>query len=310
MSECIRIGTRGSKLALWQAEWVANRLRERSPGTETGIEVITTAGDKVQDRPLAALGVKGSFTKELDRALLACEIDMAVHSLKDMPTELERGLVLAAVPEREDAHDVFIGKRWATLAELPEGAVIGTGSLRRRAQLRAVRPDAESIDIRGNIDTRIRKLRESSTLEGIILAAAGVIRLGLSNEISSVLEYGDWLPAPGQGALGVVIRDGLPAVLEAAALLDDPSAHVAVMAERALLARIEGGCHVPVGAYARIEAGNLVLDGLIADPDGGQVVRAQLRGVPDSATDIGTALAETLLSDGGARILAACEPRV
>ena len=307
MTETIRIGTRGSRLALWQANWVADRLRALRPGLDVDIQIIKTTGDTVQDRPLALIGVKGAFTKELDRALLGGEVDVLVHSLKDVPTEPAPGITLAAVPEREDARDVFVGKNVQRAVGLPRGAQVGTGSLRRRAQLQAMRPDLEITDLRGNIDTRIRKLFESKTLEGIILAAAGVMRLGLSEQVTEYFTCAAWLPAPGQGALGVTVRDGDSEAADVAAFLNDPAARAAVTAERALLARLEGGCHVPVGAYAQLVEGTLVLDGLVADPDGSRMVRATNRGTPEEAAALGTELADTLLSMGGDAILSALE---
>jgi hydroxymethylbilane synthase len=309
VSETIRIGTRGSKLALWQANWMADSLRDRCPDLEVAIEIVKTTGDVVQDRPLAQIGVKGSFTKELDKALLESRVDVVVHSLKDMPTDLEKGILLAAVPERADARDVFIGKDPGRMADLPQGAVVGTGSLRRCAQLRALRPDLKVEDIRGNIDTRIRKSRESNTLAGILLAAAGVLRLELTDHITEFLEFEDWLPAPGQGALGVVVRDGNEMALKAASTLDHPETRAAVTAERALLARLEGGCHVPVGAYAQSLGDELMLDALIAHPDGEPLIRTQAECAFEDAAKVGEALADQLLSRGGDRILAVCEER-
>ncbi len=307
MSKAIRIGTRGSQLALWQANHVAGRLRALDSNLDVTIQIIKTTGDMVQDRPLALIGVKGAFTKELDKALLGGEVDVVVHSLKDIPTEPAVGIALAAVPEREDPRDVFVGKNVQRVVELPQGARVGTGSLRRRAQLQAMRPDVEITDIRGNIDTRLRKLLESKTLEGIILAAAGVTRLGLVERVTEHLACADWLPAPGQGALGITVRDGDREAAGVVALLNDPAARAAVTAERALLARLEGGCHVPVGAYAQLDGGTLALDGLVADPDGSRVVRATRQGAPEDAAAIGTALADELLSMGGDAILAALE---
>ena len=307
MNKGLRIGTRGSQLALWQANWTAGRLRALCPDVDVDIKIIKTIGDTVQDRPLALIGVKGAFTRELDRALVGGEVDVVVHSLKDVPTEPAEGIVLAAVPEREDARDVFVGKNVRRVVDLPLGAQVGTGSLRRRAQLQAMRPDLEITDLRGNIDTRLRKLLESNTLEGIILAAAGVTRLGLLERVTEYLACADWLPAPGQGALGITVRDGDGEAAAVVALLDDPGSHAAVSAERALLARLEGGCHVPVGAYAQLGAGTLLLDGLVADPDGSRVVRATKGGAPEDAAALGKDLAETLLSKGGGEILAALE---
>ncbi len=307
MSAAIRIGTRGSKLALWQANWVADRLREGCPGIDVVIEIVRTTGDAVQDRPLTALGGDGLFTKELDNALFAGEADVAVHSLKDLPTAMPEGLVLAAVPAREDARDVFIGKTARHLEDLPEGAVIGTGSPRRMAQARACVPSIETTGLRGNIDTRLRKLRESESLDGILLAAAGLKRLGLADCVTQYLDFEYWLPAPGQAALGIVARAEDAEAQRVAALLEEPEARAAVTAERAALARLAGGCHVPIGAYARAEDGRLLLDGLVAAPDGSRVLRRQAEGTMAAAPALGEELAETLLRAGGGTILAALE---
>ncbi|MBN2312083.1 MAG: hydroxymethylbilane synthase [Candidatus Hydrogenedentes bacterium] len=307
MSGRIRIGTRGSKLARWQADWVAERLRERYPDLDVVIEVVKTTGDAVQDRPLAALGGDGLFTKELDAALLDNAVDAAVHSLKDLPTAPRPGLTLAAVPCREEPGDAFIGRNINHFNDLHKNARLGTGSLRRQAQARALRPDIECVPIRGNIDTRLRKLRESDELDGIIVAAAGVIRLGMGGCISELLDTEQWLPAPGQGALAVVVREGDADTLDVIAPLEDTNARAAVAAERAFLAGVAGGCHVPVGALARVEGGRLTLDGLIAAPDGGQAVRARESGAPGEALEVGGRLAAKLLSAGGGAILSALD---
>jgi hydroxymethylbilane synthase len=307
MDRTIRIGTRGSRLALQQTQWVVSRLREVEPGLKIETEIIRTVGDRVQDKPLDQLSVQGVFTKELDHALLDGVVDLVVHSLKDLPTVSTEGIEIAAIPEREDARDAFIGKHGMRLAELPKGASVGTSSLRRRAQLLAIRSDLRPTEIRGNIDTRLRKLELSDQNSAIILAAAGLRRLDLHNVITEYLEFDQWLPAPGQGALAIACRPDDTAVRRLAAALDNPDVRSAVTAERALLAKLEGGCHVPVGAYGRIMRGTLVLDALVAALDGSQVVRRQLKGEPADAWQLGEKLAERLLAEGGTDILASLE---
>ena len=301
----VRIGTRGSKLALTQTQNTALCLEALCPGIRTELVVIKTTGDQVQDRPLSEIGVKGIFTKELDAALRDGRADLAIHSLKDVPVVQPDDIVLAAVPEREDPRDAFIGKDRRTLRETPSGAQIGTSSLRRRAQLLALRPDLRAVDLRGNIDTRLRKVQELPGLGGIILAFAGVRRMGLGDAVSEVLDTADWLPAPGQGALAITARAGDADMIALAAKLEDSEARACVTAERALLARLEGGCHVPIGSYATIEGGQLSLDGLVADPAGNRVIRAQHRGAAEDAVSLGETLAVTLLNLGGEEILAA-----
>jgi len=303
VSDMIRIGTRGSQLALHQTEWVAARIRAGNPGINLDITVIRTVGDQVQDRPLDQLGVQGAFTKELDQALIENRVDLVVHSLKDQPTRPAEGLVVAAMPERVDPRDVFIGHGGIRLADMKAGARIGTSSLRRRAQLTHLRPDVTPLSIRGNVDTRLRKLKQGE-YDGIILAAAGLKRLGLDAEITEHLEIAQWLPAPGQGVLAVMTRADDDAA-RAAAVLEHGPTRVAATAERALLARVEGGCHVPVGAHAHVTAaGRLVLEGLVADLAGERFVREAMEGAPGDARALGEQLAERLLANGGAAILA------
>ncbi|MEO7145097.1 MAG: hydroxymethylbilane synthase, partial [Bryobacteraceae bacterium] len=245
----IRIGSRGSQLALWQAHWIEARLG--ALGETCQIEVIKTTGDKITDAPLSKIGGKGLFTKEIEDALLAGEIDVAVHSLKDLPVETPRGLTLAAIPEREDVRDALVGKR---LDELAKGAVVGTSSLRRAAQLLALRPDLKIETLRGNVDTRLRKLDEGK-YDAIVLAAAGLGRLGWENRIAELIPAELILPAPGQGALAVETRDDRGRVTKLCRQLDDASARAAVTAERAALAALGGGCQVPIGAYAEVADG-------------------------------------------------------
>ena len=308
MSRVVRIGTRGSELALRQARWVAERLAESNPGLEPVIEIVKTTGDRVQDRPLDQLGGYGLFTRELDRALLDKRVDVAVHSLKDLPVQQANGLVIAAVPEREDPRDAFIGRDNRGLDQLASGDVVATGSLRRRALLTALRPDLEVTGLRGNIDTRLRKLQESEALAGIILAAAGLNRMGLSGLTTTFLDPPAWLPAPGQGALAIATRAD-DVVRETVSALDHAPARAAITAERALLEHLGGGCHVPVGAYGFIEGDELRLSGFVGHPDGHQIVRADGAGSPADPGALGRTVGERLLDQGGAAILASLSPR-
>ncbi|MGI8744716.1 MAG: hydroxymethylbilane synthase [Bryobacteraceae bacterium] len=290
------IGSRGSQLALWQARWVQARLAEF--GEESRIEIIRTTGDTVQDVALSKVGAKGLFTKEIEEALLNGTIDLAVHSLKDMPTDLPPGLTLAAIPQRQDPRDALAGRR---LAELFSGARVGTSSLRRSAQLRALRPDLQIENIRGNVDTRLRKLDEGQ-FEAILLAAAGLRRLGLDHRISELLEPDAMCPAVGQGALAVETRDDNGHAAQVCHKLDDPQTRVAVTAERAVLAALGGGCQVPIGALAE-GSDPLRLRALIISPDGQTVIRGQIEVDPECAQQAGREMGERLLSQGGRIIL-------
>lgn len=303
MSRPLRIGTRRSRLALWQANWVAARLRERDPSLAIELTGIVSEGDRVLGRPLPEIGGKGLFTQELDRALVAGAVDLAVHSLKDLPTALTEGLALVAVPPRADARDVFVGRGGAQIADLPQGAAVGTSSLRRRALLLHRRPDLRVVDLRGNVETRLSRVAEGD-LAGCLLALAGLDRLGCLPETAEALDPAVWVPMVGQGALGIVARADREDVRALAAALEDAPTRAAVTAERALLARLEGGCHVPIGAHARLEGGALVLDCLIAAPDGARLVRARRTGSADDAAAVGVAAAEELLARGGEAIMA------
>ena len=308
MAKTLRIGTRGSKLALWQTQWVAACLTEHFPDIHIEIETIKTTGDNIQDIPLAKIGDKGLFTKELDRALLDGQVDLVVHSLKDVPTETVEGIVIAAIPEREDPRDAFIGKDGLRFEDIAAGARIATGSLRRRAQVQAMRPDIELAGLRGNIDTRLRTLENSNDLHGIILALAGVKRLGLSHHVTEILGPPDWLPAPGQGALAIATcqsGDWRSRV----SVLDHDRTRWSVTAERAVLARLGGGCHVPMGAYASIEEEPLVLDAFVADLSGAKIVRYRHSGTPEHAERIGTETGDYLLAHGGAEIIKALDTK-
>jgi hydroxymethylbilane synthase len=299
----LTIASRGSQLALWQARWVSARLT--ALGHECGIRIIRTTGDKITDVPLAQIGgkglfTKGLFTKEIEEALLDGRADLAVHSLKDLPTELPAGLALAAVPEREDPHDAVVGRK---LVDLPAGAMVGTSSLRRAAQLRRLRPDLTIESIRGNLDTRLRKLDEGR-YSAIVLAAAGLNRLGWAGRIAEILPAETMCPAVGQGALAVETRAG-GAGWDACAALDHAATHSAVAAERAFLRALGGGCQVPIGAYATVNGERLRLVGLVIAPDGSAVVRGEREGPAAEAEAIGAALGAKLLAEGAQAILEA-----
>jgi hydroxymethylbilane synthase len=300
----LRLASRGSTLALWQAHHVQALLRQRHPGLDVDIEVLHTTGDIITDVPLAMIGDKGLFTKEVDGAVLDGRADCAVHSFKDVPTKMPDGLVLAAVMEREDPRDAFLPGpgRTGKLLELPAGARIGTSSLRRRSILLNARPDLVVEDLRGNLDTRFRKLEEGR-YDGIILALAGVRRFGREAAVGEVLEPPAWLPAAGQGALAIVARDGDEETLQRLRHLNHPATRAATAAERAFLARLEGGCQIPIGALATIAGDDLSLSGLVASLDGSTVVRGEIRGPADQASSLGEDLARELAGKGADRVL-------
>jgi hydroxymethylbilane synthase len=298
----IRIGTRGSKLALAQTHWVKAQVQARHADLSIEVVVIKTTGDKLKDVPLAQVGGKGLFIKEIEEALLAGEVDLAVHSLKDMPAEMPPGCVLGAVPPREDCRDAFISQRYASLGEIPAGGRVGTGSLRRKVQILHRRPDLEVVHLRGNVDTRLRKL-ETEGLDAIILAAAGLKRLGLGHIPRGYLDETEMLPAIGQGALGLEVRADDQEMLEFLRPLNHFPSQVAVTAERAFLGRLEGGCLVPVAALGRLDDGLLHLEALISDLEGRRVFQDRLAGPPEEAISMGRSLAEMLLERGGGKIL-------
>ncbi|HEX5443887.1 MAG TPA: hydroxymethylbilane synthase [Pirellulales bacterium] len=298
----MRIGTRGSALARWQAEWVAGRLRDA--GVEVSLAPISTQGDRQQSGPVETIGGQGVFTKELQRALLDDQIDLAVHSLKDLPTDAVPGLALAAVPERAPCGDVLICRLASSLDELPSGAIMGTGSARRRSQLWHARRDLQMADVRGNVDTRLRKLDEGQ-YDALVLAEAGLLRLGVARSKMQVLPKEVMLPAVGQGALGIEIRRADNEVRKVLAPLDDRPTHQAVIAERAMLAALRGGCLAPVGAWGRTEAGRLRLSGVVLSGDGSRRVAAESSGSPESAIALGETVAGDLLKQGAAEWIAA-----
>ncbi len=298
----LRIGTRASQLALFQANWVKDKLEQAHPGLKVTLVKIKTTGDKIQDAPLAKIGGKGLFVKEIEEALLAKRIDLAVHSIKDVPTEFPEGLHLSAITEREDPRDAFISGEGTSLKDLPQGAKIGTSSLRRQAQLLHFRPDFQLIPLRGNLDTRLKKLT-SLGLDGIVLACAGLRRLGLYENITEILPTDISLPAIGQGALGIETRVDDKEVEEKIRFLNDPDSSVAVTAERAFLKRLEGGCQVPIAAFGRIVDSNLHLDGLVGTIDGRHLIRHHVEGPIEKAEVLGILLAQILLNKGAAEIL-------
>ena len=299
--ERIVIGTRSSKLALWQADYVAERLREEYPKLRVEKKLMTTKGDRILDAPLAKIGGKGLFTKELETAMLAGEIDLAVHSLKDMPTEIPEGLVISAVTKRLDGGDALVSSKYPSLAELPPGARVGTSSLRRRAQLLHYRPDLEIRDLRGNVNTRLRKLEEGD-FDAIVLAVAGLRRLGYEDRIAEILSRDIILPAVGQGALAVETREDAE-IRERIAFLNHEDTFVCAQAERAFLAKVEGGCQVPVGVFAEVEGETLTLEAVIASLDGKRLYRDRENGSREAAKNLGENLADRLLEAGGREIL-------
>ncbi|HHC72397.1 MAG TPA: hydroxymethylbilane synthase [Thiotrichales bacterium] len=300
----LRIATRQSKLALWQANHVRDRLMAIHPGLEVELVTMTTKGDRILDAPLAKVGGKGLFVKELENSLLAGDTDIAVHSMKDVPMELPEGLQISVVLEREDPRDAFVCNRHASLGELPEGARVGTSSLRRRCQLAGMRPDLQILDLRGNVDTRLRKLDEGR-YDAIILAAAGLRRLGWEARITETLEPETMLPAVAQGAIGIECRSDDSRVRELLAPLDHPTTHLRVRAERAFNHRLEGGCQVPIGGHAVVEHDVILLRGLVGSPDGRETVQGVISGRPGDGEELGRVLAEDLLSRGADRLLAA-----
>jgi hydroxymethylbilane synthase len=298
----LRIGTRASQLALWQANWVKSELEKRYPGMVVELTKIKTTGDKILDVPLAQVGGKGLFVKEIEEAMLRGEIDIAVHSMKDVPTEFPEGLGLYCITEREDPRDAVISKG-VKFADLPKGARIGTSALRRQAQLLKKRPDLQMVIIRGNVETRIRKLDEEN-LDAVILAAAGLKRLGYTDKVSEYLDTDLSIPAIGQGALGIECRLDDEEIKAAIAFFNHPPTSHAVRAERALLWRCEGGCQVPIAAHGIVNNDQLQLTGFVASVDGSKSVRGSISGPASECEKLGISLAEKLLKDGAHEILA------
>jgi hydroxymethylbilane synthase len=323
----LRIGSRGSQLALWQANHISGLLRAR--GHDVEIEIIHTTGDKITDVALAMVGTKGMFTKEIEEALAAGRVDLAVHSLKDLPTDLPPGFEIAAITEREDARDAFCSRHYSSFQELPQGARVGTSSLRRQAQLKAVRPDLDIHPLRGNVDTRLRKL-EQGEYDAIILASAGLNRLGKTQLVKQIIPAEIMCPAAGQGALGIEIREGDAATRRHLEFLNDPAARAATTCERALLNSLGGGCQVPIGAFAEVRSSedreghdfsravnepkiesalaagvHLHLEAIVADPDGSKLLRESRDGDLNDPEKLGNDVGNSLLSRGGDKILEA-----
>lgn len=304
------IGSRGSELALYQSNWVKRELEKRFPELAVEIVIIKTKGDKILDAPLSKIGGKGIFTREIDEALLGARIDISVHSLKDLPTQIPENLTIGSITEREDVRDVFIShpnKKYKRLGDLQRGARIATGSLRRKSQLLHHRRDLEIVDIRGNIPTRLQRL-DSSDWDGMILAKAGLMRLNLTDRITEVIPTDVLLPAVGQGALAIEVRTDDQRAMELVRTINHEATELTTSAERTLLKHLEGGCQVPIGAYARIENGTLKVEAFIGSIDGRTLIRSTIHGDPANANDIATTLAETLLQGGGDKILREIRP--
>ncbi len=298
----IRIGTRGSKLALTQSEWIKEQLETHHAGIRVDLIKIKTTGDKILDTPLSKIGGKGLFVKEIEEALLEKRVDVAVHSMKDVPAQLPGDLMLSTFPPRENPSDALIAQKGCTLDQLPKGARVGTSSLRRGAQLLHFRPDLELVSLRGNVDTRLNKL-ESGDLEAIILATAGLNRLGLSGVITQTIPFHQLLPAVGQGALGLEVRRDDVETIALLDFLDHTDTRTAVTAERAFLKTLEGGCQVPIAGFARMNGETLSFEGLVAELDGSKIYRQTVNGKRDEAEAIGIEAAQALLASGGGDVL-------
>jgi hydroxymethylbilane synthase len=298
----LRIGTRGSQLALAQSEWVKKEIEARHPRAQVQLVRIKTTGDKILDSPLARIGGKGLFVKEIEEALLSERVDLAVHSMKDVPAALPEGLILASFPEREDPHDAFVSVKYRNLDQLPQGARVGTGSLRRAAQLLHIRPDLNLAPLRGNVDTRLRKL-EAGEFQAVILAAAGMRRLGLEDRIGQLLSTEQMLPAIGQGALGLEVRHDDEQTIGLIDFLNDVETQFTAKAERAFLKELEGGCQVPIAGLCQVKDRVLRLEGMVAELDGSNVIRDKITGERNEAEEIGIRLARRLLALGADKIL-------
>jgi len=297
----LTIGTRGSKLALWQSNYIKGRLEEIT-GLPVELMIIKTTGDKILDVPLAKVGGKGLFTKEIEVELLAGTVDLAVHSMKDVPTELPEGCIMSATPERVDPRDVMVSGGDYDLDTLPQGSRLGTSSLRRRSQVLALRPDLEIVDVRGNLDTRMRKAEEGE-VDAVILASAGITRMGWADRITHYIEPAQMVPAVGQGAIGVEIRSDDPLMADVCTELCHDETFLCVTAERVVMRQLEGGCQVPIGAYARIEGDVLVMDAIVGSVDGETILRHRLEGSPKEPVVLGMRMVDVLRGMGAAEIL-------
>ena len=302
MKNTVKIGTRGSKLALWQANWVQSELQKKNPDLCFEIEVIKTKGDKILDVPLAKVGGKGLFVKEIEQALLDGNIDLAVHSMKDMPAEIPDGLCIGAVPLRENVNDVLISQKGICFSDLPEKATVGTSSLRRSSQLLNARQDIVIVPLRGNLNTRLKKL-ESGGMDAIVVAAAGVKRLGFEDKITQYFDNDTMLPAVGQGALCIEIREQDKNITQIVDELDHYHTRIIVLGERAFLHRLEGGCQVPIAAHGQIKENVFTLTGLVASVDGKTVIKNKMSGDEENSKNTGIKLAESLLAAGARELL-------
>ena len=300
--EILRIATRKSPLALWQAHYVSNMLQHHHPELKIELVTMTTQGDKILDTPLAKVGGKGLFVKELETGMLEGRADIAVHSMKDVPVDFPTGLHLAVICEREDPRDAFVSNTYSSLDDLPEGARLGTSSLRRQSQIAAIRPDLKISDLRGNVNTRLKKL-DDGEYDAIILAAAGLKRLEFEERITQFIDTDVCLPAIGQGAVGIECRTDDARVHSLIAPLNDNKTQIRVLAERAMNQRLQGGCQVPIAGYAEFEHGLIMLRGLVGQVDGQKIIRGDIAGPPENAEELGVVLAEDLLSRGADKIL-------
>ncbi len=297
------IGTRGSKLALWQSEYIKG-LVEEITGLPVELKIIKTTGDKILDVPLAKVGGKGLFTKELEVELMAGTVDLCVHSMKDVPTELPEGLYISAMPERVDPRDALVSGAGYTLETLPQGGKVGTSSLRRIAQVRSLRPDVEIVDVRGNLDTRMRKAEEGE-LDVVILASAGITRMGWADRISSYIPNEQMVSAVGQGAIGIEIRESDDFMRDVCAKICHTDTFTCVTAERVVMNKLEGGCQVPIGAYARLDGDRMIMDAIVGSVDGDTILRAHKEGPADQGVALGEAMVEELRAMGAEEILSA-----
>ena len=304
LEKTLKIATRQSPLALWQANYVKDRLQQLYPDLTIELVPMVTKGDVILDSPLAKIGGKGLFVKELENALLTKEADIAVHSMKDVPMQFPEGLGLAVICQREDPRDAFVSHSYRTFAELPQGAVVGTSSLRRQCQLKALRPDLDIRSLRGNVGTRLSKL-DNGDYDAIILASAGLIRLGLADRIASFIDVEQSLPAAGQGAVGIECRTDDMQVQALLAPLADAETTYCVLAERAMNNHLQGGCQVPIGGYAVLQQGQLYLRALVGDIDGSRIIRAEGKSPVENAEVLGVQIAEQLLAQGADKILQA-----
>lgn len=304
MRQALRIGSRGSRLALWQAEFVRGLIQEKFSDIKVEVSIIRTTGDRILDSPLSVIGGKGVFVKEIEESLLRSDIDIAVHSMKDLPTFLPEGLTIGAVAKRHDPRDALVSNGNVKFSELPEGARVGTSSIRRQAQLLSLRPDLEIVPIRGNVDTRVRKLRTDG-FDSIVLALAGLERMGLGNEITETFPVDAMIPAPGQGIIAIECRENDKETTRLLSKINHHDSWIAASAERAFLERLSGSCQVPAGCYAEVKEDKIKIISLVASPDGKTIIKEGIEGSSQNHGSIGKELAERVLQKGGSEILSA-----